>query len=106
MNEEARGDASASDPPAAFAVIAGIVLGLVASVLLTLALVTLSSGAGAGPWFWFVVALPPLVGVVVLLVPRWRRAGAGFVLGLAVGAIAFAGVCAGFITWLNSSLGG
>jgi hypothetical protein len=104
MNEEARGDASASDPPVAFAVIAGIVLGLVASVVGSLALTSLLSQWT--PFAWAVLAVPPLLGVIVLLVPQWRRVGAGFVLGLAVGAIAFAGVCAGFITWLNSSLGG
>lgn len=104
MSEEARGDDSASDPPVAFALIAGIVVGLVVSVVATVALTSLLSTWT--PLAWAVIAVPPLAGVVVLLVPRWRRVGAGFVMGLAVGGIVFAGVCAGFITWLNASLGG
>ena len=52
-----------------------------------------------GTWAWLLL---PAVGLVVLLVPRWRRAGSGFVLGLAVGSIIFAGLCGGWIAAMSA----
>lgn len=92
------------DPLTGAAVVGGVVVGLVVSAVATFALSWLLADLTVG--FWAAVALPPLVGLVLLLVPRWRRAGAGFVLGLGVGGLVFAGVCAGVVAWIDASFGG
>lgn len=55
---------------------------------------------------WTLLALLPSVaiGALLLAVPAWRRAGAGFVSGLAFGAIIFAGACASLLGY--SVIGG
>lgn len=80
---------------------AGVALGVVAGVGLQLALGFILTVALMGTgredlaiWAIFVVAA---VALVVMLVPRWRRAGAGMVLGLAVGSIVFAGICGAYL---------
>jgi hypothetical protein len=79
-------------------VIGGVVLGLLLTFLANVALfVVLYSMAGENPWLNAVPFLLPAIGVVVLLVPRWRRTGAGLLMGLAIGSIVFAGVCAAFL---------
>ncbi|SOC51123.1 hypothetical protein [Ornithinimicrobium cerasi] len=65
--------------------------GVIAGLVLTL-LVALATELA---WLGRALLLLALVALVVLLVPRWRRAGAGFVMGLALGGIVFGGVCGG-----------
>ncbi|GAA5162654.1 hypothetical protein [Ornithinimicrobium tianjinense] len=98
-------DGYSPDPVTGLAVAGGITAGTLAGLALTYVLnVALSS---VGPWWLFAVtvAVPAVVGVVLLAIPRWRRAGAGFVMGLAIGSIVSAGVCVGFIAWITSQLG-
>lgn len=104
MSDEHPRAESASDPLTGGAVAGGILVGLIASIVMSFGLFAVTGDSGPG--FWVPIAVPPVAGLVVLLVPRWRRVGAGFVLGLAVGGIVFAGVCVGFIAWLEASLGG
>lgn len=86
-------------------VIAGVLLGLIASTVFFWTTVPLAAGVGA-PWVLVLVGVLPLaVGVVALLVPSWRRAGAGLVLGLGIGSIVYAGGCVAVLGWLTSALG-
>ena len=90
------------DPPSGWAVFFGVLAGLLVGFVFPLILMNpLDRIFGGLPTvgFWLVALFPGILGVVVLLVPAWRRAGAGFVLGLAIGTIVFAGICA---TILNS----
>ena len=78
-------------------VLLGVVVGLVVAVVLPLLVLQNmlgSSQASDGVALWFAAFGPAILGLVVLLVPAWRRAGAGFVMGLAVGAVIFGGICA------------
>jgi hypothetical protein len=94
----------ASDPPTTGAVVAGVGAGVLASVVLAL-VVTAVVPSGSTWGMWAAVLVPPLLGLVLLLVPRWRRVGAGFVLGLGIGAIVFAGACAGLLAWIDTQFG-
>ena len=96
--ERSPGGASGGIRPGA--VIGGIVLGFVAAFLWTaVGLIGLyaslgDSSSSVGNLVGFaVLALPLLVAVVLLVVPRYRQAGAGFTMGLAIGVIVLAGVC-------------
>lgn len=86
-------------------VLSGAVAGLLLSVLGAVSLtIFLSSSGVMEPWVtlsWFAL---PLLGLVVLLVPAWRRIGSGFLMGLAIGSIVFAGAC-GALTGLMFSGG-
>jgi sorbitol-specific phosphotransferase system component IIBC len=63
---------------------------------------TIDSENGAGGIVAF-VALPVLC-ALPLLHPRTRHAGAGLIIGLAIGSMTGAGVCAGFFAY-SASLG-
>ena len=83
-------------------VIGGAILGFISTwVLLTIAILVLYGTQVTGFLEWLVpavalFALPVVLGL--LLVPeRTRRWGAGALLGLAIGSITGAGVCAGFV---------
>lgn len=104
MSASSPEDGFVPDPPTAGAVVGGLLVGVVVSVLVTFLLSTLLPTPAWG--VWAVVAAPPLLGLLLLVVPGWRRAGSGFVMGLGIGGIVFAGVCGGFLTWINASLGG
>jgi LPXTG-motif cell wall-anchored protein len=78
-------------------VIGGIVLGVVAAVVLQVFAAMVVAGTpafGGSPVPMFVIfGLPGLIGIGLLLGRRTRQAGAGLLLGLAVGAIVAAGAC-------------
>lgn len=79
----------------------GVVLGLIGSFFLPFLMTAVLYEQDSG--LAYVVAMvsafaPAAVGLVVLAVPRLRRAGVGLVLGLAVGAIVYAGSCATLLT--------
>lgn len=77
-------------------VVLGILLCFVVGVIVTVAEISL--GRVTTPlWWWLALFSLPVVGLVVLLVPRWRRAGAGLVLGMAIGSVVFAGVCGAYL---------
>ena len=93
------------DPPGrelrAGPIVGGIALGVIVCwVWITLMLVIgLSTAYGAdsnalAAGAVAVAASPVLVGVVLLIRPRTRLMGAGFLMGLSIGMIAGAGVCA------------
>lgn len=86
----------------ALAVVGGAILGFAATwVLFIVSILVLYAEAVTGPLEYVVPAvglfgLPVLFGA--LLVPRrTRQWGAGFLLGVAIGAITGAGICAGTI---------
>ena len=82
--------------------IGGAVLGFVATwLLLTIAILVLYGAQLGGVLEWLVPAaallgLPVLSGLLMIK-ERTRRWGAGFLIGVAIGSITGAGVCAGFI---------
>lgn len=83
--------------PRAGPVIGGLVVGVIVGIVyivaaFIVAYAVVSDGGSGAVWLLFV--LPAAVGVVLLAVPRTRRAGAGFVLGMAIGLIVFPAVCA------------
>lgn len=84
-------------------VLAGIIPGFVVGIavmfgwVLLADAVTMTSDLADG----LIIALPVLVGVVLLAIPATRRAGAGFVAGLAVGSLISAGACIAFIQSFN-----
>ncbi|MGO0577267.1 hypothetical protein [Ornithinimicrobium panacihumi] len=93
------------DPPSIWAVVLGVLAGFVAAFAFPLMMMPLLDNlslAGGQVGFLAVTFGLPLLGLIVLLVPSWRRAGAGFVMGMAIGSIVFAGVCAAFITSFNA----
>lgn len=99
-------DSSPGDPPTTLGVIGGILLGIVGGLALSFFSTLLFSDlASVDLPFAVILVLPVAVGLIMLAVPSWRRAGAGFVMGLAIGSIASAGVCGAFFAWLNTSLG-
>jgi hypothetical protein len=64
-------------------------------VLLVSAVVTYAAGDDQGRWIpWFVGAVV-LATIGALFVPRFRHLAAGLLMGVAIGFIAFAGVCFG-----------
>ena len=76
-------------------IVGGLALGLVLTFLVSVytfsALVMRSTPA---PWVLLAPIFSlPLLGLVVLIVPRWRRAGAGLMMGLAIGSVIVGGVC-------------
>lgn len=76
----------------------GFVVGLVYSVLAFFAGTVLSdaantSGAADGLLFALPQALPVLVATVLLSIRKTRIAGAGLLMGVAIGAIVMPGVC-------------
>lgn len=80
------------------AVLGGVVVGVLGAIfyLVVVGLALYSSGNDLdGTDLVSVIYLiaPAVVGIVLLLVPRTRRAGAGFVIGVAVGMIVLPGVC-------------
>lgn len=85
------------DPPSWLAVTLGVLAGFAASFFLPLMLfplldgLSLSQNQAAMPVVMFAL---PVLGLLALLVPAWRRSAAGFVMGLSIGAIVFGGVCA------------
>lgn len=83
------------ESPQAGAVVGGLVLGLllafvymVVAVLATWSSLEVSTTIAVATF-----AAPAVVGVLLLVIPRTRRAGSGFVLGLAVGLIVLSAVC-------------
>ena len=81
------------------AVSGGVVLGFLIAFAFPMVL------ADTGLPIPLLILAPPALGLIALLVPAWRRAGAGFVMGLAIGSMVFAGVCAAFVSYLSISLG-
>lgn len=81
------------------AVSGGVVLGFLIAFAFPMVL------ADTGLPIPLLILAPPALGLIALLVPAWRRAGAGFVMGLAIGSVVFAGVCAAFVSYLSISLG-
>ncbi len=81
----------------------GIVLGLVATlvwmfVVFALALSMENSPDSLPDWLMFGLFILPLpVSVLLLCFRRTRQAAAGFVMGLAIGTLAVAGICGSFI---------
>ena len=73
--------------------VVGVVVGLVYIVAAFIAAYAVASDGSSGV-VWLLFVVPAVVGAVLLAVPRSRRAGAGFVLGLAIGLIVFPAVCA------------
>lgn len=75
-------------------VVGGLILGVLASWIL-LAFLVLETNRGSDAWWG---ALAAAVVFAALVVPRrTRQAGAGLVLGLAVGLIVGAGACAAMV---------
>ncbi len=85
--------------------VGGVVLGFVASWMFYLftavTAVTAFGDEGSpspGPWLELVVLVLPPVVMLALLVPRrTRRAGAGLLLGIALGSVVGAGACVGVL---------
>lgn len=74
----------------------GVAIGLLGSLIFFLILLFLPPqlGIDSGPVLgWIMILVPLVVGAVLLAVPRWRRAANGYLLGIAVGSIIFAGAC-------------
>ncbi|WP_193612257.1 hypothetical protein [Nocardioides lijunqiniae] len=82
-----------------------IVLGLVLGALVCWAWIAFSLIVGFGVAYGndsgvpavlgvVLAALPVVVGIVLLVRPRTRQVGAGFLMGISIGFIAGAGVCA------------
>jgi hypothetical protein len=82
-------------------VVVGVVVGFLVSVAVPLVLGSLIQTPLG---LWLAVGLVALAGIAALVVPRWRRVGAGFVMGLAIGAVVFAGVCGAFLLSLSAQL--
>lgn len=88
------------------AVIGGAVLGFIASwVLAAVTIITLYSTSGDSTSTWQLalvfsaLALVPVISIAMLLLRRTRQWGAGMLLGVAVGSVIGAGVCAStFVT--------
>ena len=83
-------------------IIGGAILGFISTwVLLTVAILVLYSTQLTGFLEWLVPAVAlfglPVIFGVLLIPERTRRWGAGALLGLAIGSITGAGVCAGFL---------
>jgi hypothetical protein len=104
-------------PPAprrvnALAVAAGVVVGLIVFfgwMIFSFVLFYATDGSGDDTLVTIVLvlvvlALPLVLAVLLLLSRRTRQAGAGFVMGLAIGVIVFAGVC-GTLLGLSTGLG-
>ena len=87
-------------------VLGGFFLDPVVALVLAYGLArVLGPGFGDSPW-WLVtfVALP--VGCVpFLLSPRTRQAGAGLLIGVALGSIVFGGSCLGVLALLTTQMG-
>lgn len=85
-------------------VVGGIFAGLIAAFLVQalLTMILYSTSAPGQPLvpMWVPPVLPGVVGVALLVSERTRQAGAGALLGLAVGSIIAAGVC----TAVNSNI--
>lgn len=93
------------DRPSPWAVILGVLAGFAASVffpLLVMPLLDQFSTEAAGWGLGLVGFVLPVLGLVALLVPSWRRSAAGFVMGLAIGAIVFGGVCVAFLSSMGA----
>ncbi|MCD4536040.1 hypothetical protein LRP67_18280 [Nocardioides sp. cx-169] len=85
----------------ALPVVGGLVLGVVACWLWIAVAIIVGFGAAYGSdseapaiVALAVAAVPVVVGIVLLLRPRTRQLGAGFLMGVSIGFIAGAGVCA------------
>ena len=104
MNEP---ENNAAEPPLrTLPVLGGAVLGFAATwFLLTVAILVLYDQQLTGAMEWVVPAVAlfglPVVSALLLIPRSTRRWGAGFLLGVAIGSITGAGVCAGFVG-LNS----
>ena len=93
-----------TEPPnqlRALPLVGGLVLGLVACWVWIAVAVIVGFGAAYGSDSGApavvglaVAAVPVVVGIVLLVRPRTRQLGAGFLMGLSIGFIAGAGVCA------------
>jgi cytochrome bd-type quinol oxidase subunit 2 len=86
-----------------WAVVVGIVLGLVATfvwmfIVFIVALSMENDPQRLPDWVIFALFVVPLpVAIVLLCIRRTRQAGAGFVMGLAIGTLVVAGLCSSFI---------
>ncbi|MCD4524804.1 hypothetical protein [Nocardioides sp. cx-173] len=85
----------------ALPIIGGLALGMVACWLWIAVALIVGFGAAYGSdseapaiLALAVAAVPVVVGIVLLLRPRTRQLGAGFLMGISIGFIAGAGVCA------------
>jgi Na+/proline symporter len=91
-------NAEGPQSPKAGNVIGGVALGLVAAfVYMVVAIFTAyaldPTGSGSGAVWVLLFAAPAVLGAVLLAVPRTRHAGAGLVIGLAVGLIVVPAMC-------------
>ena len=88
---------TSGEPPVrrvdAGAVFGGIVLGVVLTWLSFTAVVSAGLSNGGPAPAVLALVLPAVVGVALLSHPRSRQAGAGLLMGLAIGMITGAGVC-------------
>lgn len=76
-------------------IIPGFVLGFAAMIGVTMLADTMSTTPDSMDLL--LIAAPALLGLVLLAIPATRRAGAGFVAGLAIGSLISAGACVAFI---------
>jgi hypothetical protein len=77
-------------------VIGGVVLGLVAAFGYMVVAFFIAYGldpSGSGTVWVLMFAAPAVLGAILLAAPRTRHAGAGLVIGLAVGLIAVPAMC-------------
>jgi hypothetical protein len=87
-------------------VVVGIIVGFVVTIvwifLVFLLAISQENAPGFPNWLGVVLLFLPLpVAVVLLCLRRTRQAAAGLVMGLAIGAIVFAGVCGSLIAAVN-----
>ena len=92
-----------SNPIRGWTVVGGIVLGLLATfvwmtVVFVIALSQENQTGGAHDWLVFALFVVPLpIAVAMLCWRRTRQAGAGFVMGLAIGTLVLAGICSSLV---------
>ncbi len=82
------------DPVTVAAVLGGLLVGVVGSVIYGVLAFSIVGGSGV-TGVLVAVGAPALVALALLAVGRTRRAGSGFVMGLALGTILVAGACLG-----------
>ena len=98
-----RGRVTDGGRPSGLAVGLGVLAGFAAAFFFPLLVIPMLDQLPVAQANWALQAAifgPAALGLLVLLVPSWRRSGAGFVMGLAIGAVVFGGVC---VTVLSST---
>lgn len=76
-------------------IIPGFILGFAAMIGVTMLADSMSTTSDSVDLL--LIAAPALLGLILLAIPATRRAGAGFVAGLAIGSLISAGACIAFI---------